>query len=63
MNKKAVLRLRAAAQGSLPFPEGDPRNPAHFRRLKRVYSTLPRPDRDPSRLAAALVRAMKERYL
>lgn len=63
MNKKATLRLRTAYQAQKPYPDNDPRNVRYWRQLKRVYASLPRPDRHPDRLGAALVRAMKERYL
>ncbi len=58
MNQSATHRLRAIYLADLQFAPNDPRNITVWRRLKRAYLKVPKPDRHPSRLGAALNRAM-----
>jgi hypothetical protein len=62
MNKKATLRLRDAYRANPVYPDGDPRNASAYRRLKKAYNSLPRPDRDPARIGHALIKRVNEMF-
>lgn len=59
MNQSRAKSLRRLFLSDLQFPVGDPRNNLIWKRFKRAFNRVPRPDRDPNRLQPALARAMR----
>lgn len=57
MNQSRTRQLRALFNADLLFPVGDPRNRTIWRRFKKAFNRVPRPQRG-NQLQPALAKAM-----